>query len=176
VAITRITTDCACPTAKAQLSWIGEFEDVRCSNATGETHCYGHAVELWRSGACAVGVLTLEEGLSGNPRRALLDSVRYDRASGALAFVAKFPERKVQYRVEGTEYSSPSEYVFNGRLTTKRLVGSLLLRLAPQPAHPDTAEHVNLPRQAPENFPHESLQSCAEWKEWIAHVYRLDAP
>ena len=64
---------------------IGEFSNMRYT----EEHAYGYAVELWRDGDSAIGLLLVAEGLQGDTPTGTLDNVRFDARTGALSFTAK---------------------------------------------------------------------------------------
>jgi hypothetical protein len=180
VATALIVSTCASPTLAADecttiavdapIARLGSFTNVRCSDVSGDTECGGCTVELWRTGECLFGILYVDAGLVGNTPRALVDSVLYDPASGALTFVSRLPT-KAQYRVAGSNYSSPVEYVFKGRLGSRRITGDLVMRLSPPPLHPPTPERVKLEKEHDEDL--EAIRTYGEWKEWASSVHRL---
>lgn len=101
---------------------IGLFSDMRYT----EEHAYGHRVELWRAGACLVGLLEISEGLAGDTPTGALTEVGYDPKSGALSFTAKLTIGVTQ--PPGSQKWVPSRdlFRFTGGLKENVLSGKLL--------------------------------------------------
>ena len=75
-------------TAAQGFTPLGTFDDVRVSSATGEPHCYGYSLELWRHRGTIIGLLDRHSGLCGDPPCEALANVSHDPGSGRLDFSA----------------------------------------------------------------------------------------
>jgi len=64
---------------------VGRFDNV--SSGTGE-HCEGYSLDLWRSGAAMLGLLSRHEGLCGDPPCAAVQVRNFDVHTGRLSFRA----------------------------------------------------------------------------------------
>jgi len=75
-------------TAAQDFTPLGAFDNVRVSSATGEAHCYGYSLELWRHRGTIIGLLDRHNGLCGDPPCEALANVSHDPRSGRLDFSA----------------------------------------------------------------------------------------
>jgi hypothetical protein len=67
---------------------IGAFGNVRESRATGEPHCYGYSLDLWRHRERTIGLLHRHNGLCGDPPCESLVNVSHDTRTGRISFTA----------------------------------------------------------------------------------------
>jgi hypothetical protein len=62
-----------------------------------EEHVYGDSIRIWEYRGKLLGILVSQEGLVGNPSRALLHKVKYDKNTGRLSFEANLDGEKIKF-------------------------------------------------------------------------------
>jgi hypothetical protein len=74
--------------AGQDLTPIGAFGNVRESLVTGEPHCYGYSLDLWRYRGQILGLLRRHNGLCGDPPCESPVNVSRDTRTGRISFSA----------------------------------------------------------------------------------------
>jgi hypothetical protein len=155
--------DCGRIAPGTPVSWVGRYTNVRSSEATGEAHEYGYTVDLWKAGACVIGRLLVHEGLVGHARAIRLESPRYDRKSGTLAFKARVSYRENSGGVPRVR--AKREFAFAGHLGDRILAGEIVDGQILPPNPLKTKERVRLGKITEESaLP--AFRSYGEWEAW----------
>jgi hypothetical protein len=100
---------------------VGAFSNMRFT----EEHAYGYTVELWKGGRCLFGLFEASEGLAGDTPTGLLQSVRYDAATGKLDFAAKLTMGVTKPNDGADWVPSRDGFEFTGHLSSRTLQGRL---------------------------------------------------
>ncbi len=149
----------------APIDLVGEFTNMRYT----EEHAYGYSVELWRSGKCLFGLFLAAEGLAGDTPTGLIENLKFDSRSGAIAFVARLTlGRLTAKNLDNVE--SRDVYRFSGKLNKNSLRGTVHHTNALLPQHPGESATVVL-RRSQKNT--DALRSVATFREWEREVRRM---
>jgi hypothetical protein len=148
---------------------IGEFSNMRYT----EEHAYGYAVELWRDGDSAIGLLLVSEGLQGDTPTGMLENVRFDSRTGALSFTAKLTTG-LAVLPGGRQEPSRDLFEFDGTLKAAVLTGTFKRSDMRQPSRPGSRERVQLkPQPRAAMLP---AGSYAEWKRQADGILKSRGP
>lgn len=149
----------------APIHLVGEFTNMRHT----EEHAYGYSVELWRSGKCLFGLFLASEGLAGDTPTGLIENLKFDSRTGAIAFVARLTLGRLTARgLDNVE--SRDVYRFTGKLNEDSLRGTVRHTNALLPQHPGESAALVLRRSRQHA---DALRSVATFREWEREVRRM---
>lgn len=160
------------PKPESPVKVVGDFTNVK---SNGE-HQWGYSVELWRQGDKIYGLISGSDSsrLIGDPPTGLLENVQFDPKTGRLSFRAKLT-LGLFFGVE----PSRDVYQFEGVLTKKKLLGSLLATNELCPDKCPEKKKISLPRSKESSSEMEEFhtyQSFAEWKAFADRILKFRGP
>src|SRR5258708_27320323 len=160
---------------------VGEFSNMRFT----DEHAYGYAVDLWRDGDSILGLFLAREGLAGDTPTGMLENVKFNPRTGALAFTAKLTTG-VTLLPGGGQEPSRDLFDFSGTLKVGEIrlgavsfvdgvVAGTLQRSDPrQPSRSISPERVELKIQRRAVWL--AATSYAEWKRQIDEILKRRGP
>lgn len=149
----------------APIDLVGEFTNMRYT----EEHAYGYSVELWRSGKCLFGLFLASEGLAGDTPTGLIENLKFDSRTGAIAFLARLTMGRLTAK-DLDNVESRDVYRFTGKLSRTWLRGTVRHTNALLPQHPGVSAALVL-RRSREHA--DALRSVATFREWEREVRRM---
>jgi len=150
---------------------IGSYSDMRFT----EEHQYGSEVQLWKEGTDLFGLFSYAEGLMGDTPIGLLEDVKYDPASGTIAFRSRLTTGQHFCKVHNN-VPSRDVFFFQGTLTNSSLTGVLKRSDALHPENPAREEKVSLKKMAGEAWDQPSYDSRAGWEAAVKQILTLRGP
>ena len=142
----------------APIDLVGEFTNMRFT----DEHAYGYSVELWRSGKCLFGLFLASAGLAGDTPTGLIEHLKFDSGTGAIAFVARLTLGRLTAKgLDNVE--SRDVYRFTGKLDRNSLRGTLQHTNALLPQHPNESTAITLMRSQTRA---DALRAVATFREW----------
>jgi hypothetical protein len=155
----------------ARIQSVGRFSDTRYT----EEHAYGHAVTLWRAGACLFGLFESSEGLAGDTPTGLLIDIHYS-PSGALSFAAKLTTGMTKMAGSAALVPSRDRFGFTGRLGITALEGKLRRSDQLRPDVELADSHIVLRRIPEQDGLLDEAKTYGAWRAAVEPILRFRGP
>jgi len=130
---------------------------------------------LWREGTDLFGLFSYAEGLMGDTPTGLLEDVKYDPASGIIAFRSRLTTGRHFCKVHNN-VPSRDVFTFQGKLTNSSLAGVLKRSDALHPENIPKEEKVSLKKMVGEAWDQPSYDSRAGWEAAVNQILKLRGP
>lgn len=157
--------------ATGPLSVIGAFSNIRYSGEHGS----GYSVRLWRQGEKIFGLVSVQNGLAGDPPAGLLENVEFDQGTRRLLFRARLSLSLI-YSGKYKGMRSRDVLEFDGVLKQDKLVGELKISDLLFPDNPPTRKRVVLPRSTDMTETMIAPQDYAQWKQHADEILNFRGP
>jgi hypothetical protein len=153
------------------LSVIGAFSNIQYSGEHGS----GYSVRLWQQGEKVFGLVSVQNGLAGDPPAGLLENVEFDPRTKRLLFRARLSLSLI-YSGKYKGMQSRDVLEFDGILKKDKLVGELKISDLLFPADPPTRKRVVLPRSTDMTDTMIVPQDYAQWKRHADEILSFRGP
>jgi hypothetical protein len=163
--LTPMVTPTVTPTPESSVKPVGHFAD---GGSNGE-HQWGFYVELWRQGNKIYGWMTGSDSsrIVGDAPAGILEDVQFDAKTGKLSFKANLPS------TFGGPRLSKNVHEFDGFLTKKKLVGSLLITNDLCGNTCTKKKKITLLKSKKDSSDMEELYNFGSYQEWKAWMDKI---